>query len=180
MGQISDAVRGMSSCSEISLPRLFSLERHQTRSCSNFTGQGNWGSRRAHAARNSAALWATPPFLDLLPLKFVGTVLDRVWALNPRAYNQFSPLGRSVGVPFLILSLALAVAGLGWFKRRRWGWQLAVVVIFTQVLGDFVNVVRGQQVQGGIGIAIAGALLVYLLRPKTRSAFVSGQDSSGR
>jgi hypothetical protein len=113
-------------------------------------------------------------------LVWPGTILDRIWALNPRAYNQLSPLGRSVGIPFLILSLALAVAGLGWFKRRRWGWQLAVVVIATRVLGDFVNVVRGQLVQGGLGIAIAGALLAYLLRPKTRSAFVSGRHSPGR
>lgn len=105
---------------------------------------------------------ATIACLEGTTLVWPGTVLDRVWALNPRAYNQLSPLGRSVGIPFLILSLALAVAGLGWFKRRRWGWQLAVVVIATQVLGDFVNVVRGQLV------------------PKTRSAFVSGQHSSGR
>jgi hypothetical protein len=96
-----------------------------------------------------------------------------MWALNPRAYNELAPSGKAVGIPFLLLAVTLAVAGLGWFKRRRWGWQLAGVIIATQVLGDFVNVVLGHIVQGGIGVAIAGALLVCILRPNMRAAFVS-------
>jgi hypothetical protein len=69
-----------------------------------------------------------------------GTSLDRIWILNRNAHHQLAPFGRAVGIMFLLLAMALAVAGIGWLKRRRWGWRLAVVIIGTQVLGDFVNV----------------------------------------
>ena len=100
-----------------------------------------------------------------------GTPLDRIWALNPRAYKQLQPLGRTVGILFLLLGLALTTAGIGWFRQRLWGWRLAVVIIATQVLGDVVNLVKGDLLRGGIGVLIAGALLLFLLRPKIRAAF---------
>ncbi len=78
-----------------------------------------------------------------------------------------APLGRTVGILFLLLVAALTTAGIGWFKRRLWGWRLAVVIIATQVLGDVVNCVRGDLLHGGIGVIIAGALLLSLLQPKT-------------
>ncbi len=100
-----------------------------------------------------------------------GTALDRVWALNPAAYKQLAPLGTKVGILFLLLSAALAAAAIGWFLRRLWGWRLAVAIITTQVLGDVVNCVRGDWLRGGIGVIIAGALLLFLLRPNVRTAF---------
>ena len=71
------------------------------------------------------------------------TVLDRLWILNPRAYNQLSPLGKTAGIAFLSLGAALAVAGAGWLRRRFWGWALAVVIIATQALANLINVARG-------------------------------------
>ena len=103
-----------------------------------------------------------------------GTALDRMWTLNPRAYKELAPLGKVVGIPFLMLGVLLAVACMGWFKRRVWGWRLAVAIIAIQVLGDLVNAFRGDVVRGGAGFVIAGALLVYLLRPQVRCAFASG------
>ena len=101
-----------------------------------------------------------------------GTVLDRLWTLNPTAYKQLAPLGRIVWILFLALSAALTTAGIGWFRRRLWGWRLAVVIISTQVLGDVVNFVRGDWLRGGTGVIIAGALLLFLLQPRIRAAFV--------
>ena len=100
-----------------------------------------------------------------------GTTLDRVWALNPRAYNGLTPLGKMAGIAFILLGLTLAIAAMGWFKRCLWGWRLAVGVIAAQVLGDLVNIFLGRIVEGGIGTSIAGALLFYLLRDPVRSAF---------
>jgi hypothetical protein len=71
-------------------------------------------------------------------------------------------------------------AGTGWFKRRVWGWRLAVAIIATQVLGDLVNAFMGDLVRGSVGFMIAGALLVYLLRPQVRGAFASGDAPSIR
>jgi len=109
-----------------------------------------------------------------------GTALDRMWALNSRAYGELAPFGKAVGIPFLLLAVTLGVAGIGWFKRRRWGWRLAVAIIATQVLGDLVNAYRGDVVRGGAGFVIAGILLVYLLRPEVRAAFASANAPSLR
>ena len=78
-----------------------------------------------------------------------GTALDRVWVFNPTAYMQLAPQGRAVGILFLLLGVALITAGIGWFRRRLWGWRLAVAIISTQVLGDVVNCVRGDWLRGG-------------------------------
>jgi hypothetical protein len=51
-----------------------------------------------------------------------------------------------------------------------------VGIIATQVLGDLGNFLTGDFVRGGIGFAIAGALLFYLLRPEVRVAFSAARS----
>jgi len=111
-----------------------------------------------------------------LTLAWRGTFLDRIWALNPTAYTQLAPLGRLVGAAFLLLAVALGVAAVGWFLRRLWGWQLAVAIIAIQLLGDLMNLLRGDFVRGPIGILIAGALLIYLLRRAIKGTFLPDQS----
>jgi hypothetical protein len=100
-----------------------------------------------------------------------GTVLDRAWTLNPTAYRQLSPLGSEIGILFLLLSAALLVSGIGWFRHRLWGWKLAVAIIATQILGDIINLIRGDWLRCGIGIVMARALLLYLLTRRLRAEF---------
>ena len=114
---------------------------------------------------------ATMASLAAITLLWRGTALDGVWALNPTAYRELTPLGGPVGIIFLLLGATLVVAGVGWFRHRLWGWRLAIAIIATQVLGDFVNCVRGDFLRGGIGAIIAGGLLLFLLRSKVRAAF---------
>lgn len=104
-----------------------------------------------------------------------GTPLDKIWVLNAPAYRQLAHWGSMVGFLFLLLSGTMAMAAVGWFNRCLWAWRLAVAIIATQVAGDFFNLVRGDFMGGAVGVAIAGALLYYLLRPSVRAAFaVSG------
>ncbi len=106
-----------------------------------------------------------------ITLVWPDTVLDKIWVLNPRGLQQLAPFGKAVGIPFLMLSGILAAAGVGWFRRRLWGWRLSVAIIAIQVLGDLINCLRGDYLRGGVGVVIAGALLVYLLRPIIRGSF---------
>ena len=114
---------------------------------------------------------ATMASLAATTLLLPGTPLDRAWILNPTAYKQLSPLGGKVGILFLLLTVLLVLSGVGWFRRRLWGWRLAVAIIATQVLGDITNLVRGDWLRGGTGFIIASALLLYLLTPRVRAAF---------
>jgi uncharacterized membrane protein len=74
---------------------------------------------------------------------------------------------------------AMVGAAIGWIKRRFWGWALAVIIIASQVLGDLVNALRGEFWKGAVEVVIAGALLVYLLRPRVRAIF-SDKDERTR
>jgi hypothetical protein len=109
--------------------------------------------------------------LAAITLLWRGTSLDDIWSLNPLAYKQLVPLGRAVGIVFLLLGLALTAAGSGWFRRRRWAWRLTVAIIAAQVVGDVINCVKGDWLHGGIGFVVAGALLLFLLRPPVKNAF---------
>jgi hypothetical protein len=110
-------------------------------------------------------------FLAGTTLIWRGTFLDRMWVLNPRAYEELAPLGKPAGFLFLLVAVALILAGTGWLKRRRWGWQLTIAIIGMQVLGDSISILLGRTVQGLIGVAIAAAVLLYITRPYVRATF---------
>jgi hypothetical protein len=94
-----------------------------------------------------------------------------VSGLSIRLRNRLAPLGGIVVIFFLALAAPLITAGIRWFRRRLWGWKLAVVITSTQVAGDIVNCVRGDWLRGGTGVIIAGALFLFLLQPRFRAAF---------
>lgn len=103
-----------------------------------------------------------------------GTPLQPMWRLNPRAYRELAPYAAMAGSGLLVLACTLAAAGIGWFRRREWGWWLAVAIIGTQVLANAVNIVMGRVVEGAFGFVVAEALLIYLLRTAVRAEFLRG------
>lgn len=90
------------------------------------------------------------------------------WALNRQAHIQLAVLGRVAAIPFGVVSLALACAAVGWFRRRRWGWTLGVSIIAINAAGDLVNLAIGERLKGCVGVVIAGLLLVYMTRRGVR------------
>lgn len=105
-----------------------------------------------------------------------GTALDSLWSLNAGAHRELLMFRKIAGIFFVILSAVAAICGFGWFRRRVWAWRLAVLGICTQVLGDCVNLVRGDLLRGGSGLLIGTALLAYLLSDKVRKNFSPGEN----
>ena len=115
---------------------------------------------------------ATMATFAAVTLAIPGTLLDEAWRLNPAGHAGLAPLGRVVAVPFLFLALALLAAGIGWFRRRSWGWGLGVSLIAMNLAGDLLNlVIRGEWVKGAVGFVIAGLLLIYMTRSSVRNYF---------
>lgn len=114
---------------------------------------------------------ATMAAYAALTLLRPGTFLDELWALNKQAHIQLAALGRIAAIPFTIVSIALACAAVGWFRRRRWGWVLGTSIIAVNAAGDVVNLAIGEHLKGTVGIIIAGLLLFYLTRPGVRNYF---------
>src|SRR4051812_14646558 len=87
---------------------------------------------------------ATMAALAGMTLVFPQSFLTAMWRLNPTAYAQMAPWGVLAGIPMLLLSAVMVCAALGWYRRRRWGWTLAVIVIATQTAGDAANLIAGR------------------------------------
>lgn len=117
-------------------------------------------------------LWgATMATFAGMTLIFPGTFLDRAWVINPTGHAGLTALGRWVGFMFPVLGFTLAAAGIGWLKRRRWAWMLAVVLIAGNAVGDLVRLASGAWVEGAVGVLLAGALVIYMTRPAMRYFF---------
>jgi hypothetical protein len=100
-----------------------------------------------------------------------GTVLDGLWVLNKTGHAQLASLGKSAGFGFIVLSLLLCAASVGWFQRRYWGWVLGTTIIAINAVGDLINSALGEWLKGAVGVAIAGLLLIYMTRPGLRNYF---------
>ena len=112
-------------------------------------------------------------------LLWPGTVLDRLWKLNSSAHVDLLLMGPAIGILFLVLCAVLVAAGIGWIRRRAWGWTLGVVLLGTQVTGDLLSAAMGEYLRGGTGVLIAGSLLFYLFRPRVKQFFAMSAMSGG-
>ena len=105
-----------------------------------------------------------------------GTILDALWALNKRGHAGLVLLGRGAVLLFAVLSVLLGLAAVGWFRRKCWAWILAVTIIAINATGDLINGVMGEWLKGAVGVAMAGLLLIYMLRPGVRNYFRRTQN----
>jgi hypothetical protein len=101
-----------------------------------------------------------------------GSKLEVIWLVYPERRAMLMPYRAWLGPGFLALAAAMAAASVGCFMRRRWGWRLAVAIFAVNGLGDALQLFMGRFVEGGVGVAAAGAILFYLSRPGVRAAFV--------
>jgi hypothetical protein len=62
-------------------------------------------------------------------------------------------------------------ASLGCFGRRAWGRVLAIGIFAINGTGDVAQLFLGHYLEGAVGVAAAGLLIVWLTRAKVREAF---------
>jgi hypothetical protein len=102
-----------------------------------------------------------------------GMKLDAMWRLNPRAAETMRPMGRWLGAALAGVGLVAAVAGLGLWGGRRWGWGVAVALFAVNGAGDLVSMaVTRDWIRSGIGVVAAVVFLAVLLSGRVR-AFVA-------
>jgi hypothetical protein len=104
-------------------------------------------------------------------LSFPGSRLDAIWSLYPARRTLLMPYRTWLGPDFLALAAAMASASIGCFRKRTWGWWLALTIFTVNGLGDAVQIVLGHYAEGGIGVLVTAMILFYLTRRRTRLAF---------
>jgi len=105
-------------------------------------------------------------------LLFPGTFLDRMWVYNQPAHAAFQAVGKSSGVGFLVLGLAVGATAGGLSRGRRWAWWLAVLIFALNGVGDLFGLLATRDLlRSGSGFVIAVGFLVLLLSRNVRASF---------
>lgn len=103
-----------------------------------------------------------------LSLLIPSAFFSGMWRLNPHGHEGLLRIGVWAVVLLFAASASCATAAIGLWKRARWGHILAIVVIGINLLSDIVNTVSGIEPRAIVGIPIALAIILYLLRKRVR------------
>ena len=110
--------------------------------------------------------------LALLGLLVPGGALEPIWRLNRYAQVALMEL-RWWGIGLmLVVATVCALAAVGVWIRAPWGHRLALTILAVNLLGDVSNAVLRGDLRTLIGIPIGGAIIWYLVNPRTRAQFV--------
>jgi hypothetical protein len=107
----------------------------------------------------------------LFMLLFPGSVLDTLWRLNPEARLGFQSIGRWAIALMAIVATACGLSAVGLAKLTQWGRMLALAVLAVNLLGDIGEALIRGDPRTLIGVPIGGAIILYLLSSRVRSAF---------
>lgn len=78
-------------------------------------------------------------------------------------------IGALSGVFSALLSLAF---GIGAWRLRPWAWWVGVIAMLVGLISPIISLFNGDIVPGIFGLIIPVALLIYLIIPGTRQAFL--------
>ena len=106
--------------------------------------------------------------LTIVLLVFPGTTLDSLWNLNPDARVAFQSLGSLSVLLMLTVGTGCALTAIGLWYGKLWGVPLAIAILFINIIGDLVNVLIRHDYRPFIGGPIAGVMIFYLARFRTR------------
>lgn len=117
------------------------------------------------------ALGACIAFVAAVALLTPGGFLEPIWRLNPRAQIAFASLGGWSIVLMSGVSALCLSAAVGLWRRKRWGYYLAIAILIINLIGDTTNVLLGTERRAVIGIPVALILLWLLSRRSMHTYF---------
>jgi hypothetical protein len=91
-------------------------------------------------------------------------VLDRLWAVNPEGHRGLQSWGPIAIVFMGVVSATCTATAIGLWKARRWGLVLAIAVLSVNLLSDVATALIRNRAITLIGVPIAGAAIIYLVR----------------
>jgi sterol desaturase/sphingolipid hydroxylase (fatty acid hydroxylase superfamily) len=102
--------------------------------------------------------------LTVVLLLFPGSELDRLWELNPTARTSFQTMGSWSVSLMVLVGAACAAAAIGLLRCATWGKWIAIVILVVNLVGDLANAVLRHDYRSLIGLPIAAAMILYLIR----------------
>ena len=137
----------------------------------------SWRSKGIRALAAFFAAGALVSFASCVSLLTPHGPLEPMWRLNPRAREAFARWGSLSPILLAGVSIACAFSSAGLWRRRVWGYRLAVAMFIVNLVADLANVILGTEPRALFGVPIVAALLVYLGQPQTRSLFREGMGT---
>ena len=110
---------------------------------------------------------ATMCLLTIVLLARPGTVLDKLWRLNPEAQANLRSLGGLAILMMAVVGSACALAAFGLARKKLWAPGLAIIILALNLAGDLINAVVRRDFRTLVGLPIAGGLIWYLVRVKS-------------
>ena len=107
-----------------------------------------------------------------------GGFLEPMWRVNPHGHEGLLRIGLWAVALLCAASASCAAAAVGLWRRARWGYIVAIVLIAINLLSDVANTVLGTEPRAIVGVPIALALLFYLMSRRVRNLFASNRISS--
>jgi len=100
-----------------------------------------------------------------------GMPFQSLWRLKPAAHATLAAWSPWSAFGFLALSVVTLAACYGVFRRRVWGWRLALAIFVANGLGDASRALDGAWVEAAVGVGAAVLILGWLTRPRVRALF---------
>jgi hypothetical protein len=110
-------------------------------------------------------------FLAGLSLLFPDGALNQMWRLNPHGHDRLLRMGIWSILLLFAASSACAATAVGLWKRARWGYILAIVLIGIYMVSGMVFTVLRIEPSAFVGVPIALFIILYLLTNRVRTYF---------
>lgn len=100
-----------------------------------------------------------------------GTAIDDIWRDKEHDYHQMLHHRIPIGLGFALLAVLLALAAIGWARRRRWGWLLSALIFGVNFAAGLAVLVTSASWANAMPVAIESLILVWILLPRTKAQF---------